>query len=154
APRRGKGVGEGDAPRAPLHEPALRGALPPADGLDRRGSGRHRLMSADPDLEEELALTRLTRRTARRAWQFIRPYRWAVLSVMGIELLYVAAVSTGPHLIRRVIDVSIPDHNSRETALCAAALLGCYLSRWLLDFLEVRINVRTGQRILSDIRKS
>jgi ABC-type multidrug transport system fused ATPase/permease subunit len=111
-------------------------------------------MSHDPDLEEELATTRLSRRVIARIWQFMRPYRHAILAVMVIELLYVGAVIAGPHIIRRVIDRSIPARDAREALLLAGALLGCYAARWLLDFLEVRINVRSGQRILGDIRKA
>ena len=111
-------------------------------------------MSLDPDLEEELALSKPTRRTVQRLWRFVRPYRWSLVAVMVIELGYVACTIAGPHLIRRVIDVSVPRRDTREALLLAAVLLGCYLARWLLDFFEVRINIRAGQRILQDIRKS
>jgi ABC-type multidrug transport system fused ATPase/permease subunit len=32
--------------------------------------------------------------------------------------------------------------------------MACYLARWGLDFCEVRINVRAGQRMLADLRKA
>ncbi len=73
---------------------------------------------------------------------------------MGIELLYVAATIAGPHIIRRVIDVSLPTRDAVEPLILAGALLGCYAARWGLDFLEVRINARCGHRILSDIRRA
>lgn len=111
-------------------------------------------MALDPDLEEELALSRPTRRVIRRTWEFIRPYRYQVLLVMLLELLYVAATITGPHLIRHVIDRSIPQGNAGQAFLLAGALLLCYLARWCLDFVEVRIHIRSGQRILGDIRKA
>jgi ABC-type multidrug transport system fused ATPase/permease subunit len=110
-------------------------------------------MTIDPDLEEELALSRPTRRTLQRIWEFVRPYRRTVLAVCLIELLFVAATISGPHLIRAVIDRAIPTRDAGLALLLAGILLGLYALRWLLDFLEVRLNVRAGQRILNDIRK-
>jgi ATP-binding cassette subfamily B protein len=109
---------------------------------------------AHTDLEEELALAPPSRRLIRRVVAFARPYRRLFLAMMVLELLFVSSRVAGPHIVKRVIDHGIPEHDYLELAISTAALVALLLLAWLFDFVQFRLNMGAGQRILSDLRRA
>jgi ATP-binding cassette subfamily B protein len=104
------------------------------------------------DLEEELAMVPPSRRLLRRIVCFVRPYRRLFASMMALEFLFVSARVTGPHIVKRIVDHGIPSRDYFELFSLSGALVALYLFCWLFDFVQFRLNMGVGQRILNDLR--
>ncbi len=111
-------------------------------------------MIGNIDLEEELAMAPPSRRLIRRIVQLARPYRRLFASMMVLELLFVSARVAGPHIVKRVIDHGIPERDYPELFALTGALVAMYLLCWLFDFVQFRLNMGAGQRILNDLRRA
>jgi ABC-type multidrug transport system fused ATPase/permease subunit len=106
------------------------------------------------DLEEELAMAPPSRKLARRILDLARPYRRLFTQMLALELLFVLARVAGPHIVKRAIDHGIPEKAFAELMICTAVLVTLHAACWLFDFVQFRINMVAGQRILNDLRRS
>lgn len=111
-------------------------------------------MTGNIDLEEELAMAPPTRQLLRRLVAFARPYRALFVSMLLLEFSFVSARVAGPHLVKRAIDHSIPERAHGEILIVAGALVSLQVLCWLFDFVQFRINMGVGQRILNDLRRA
>ncbi len=111
-------------------------------------------MISHVDLEEELAMAPPSRKLLRRIIDFAKPYRRLFAQMLVLELLFVCARVAGPHIVKRLIDHGIPEHDTPELISLTSALVVLYLFCWLFDFVQFRINMTAGQRILNDLRRA
>jgi ABC-type multidrug transport system fused ATPase/permease subunit len=111
-------------------------------------------MMGHVDLEEELAMAPPSRKLARRLLDLARPYRRLFAGMILLELCFVGARVSGPHLVKRLIDHGIPERAAGEVIALCSALVGMYLVCWLLDFFQFRLNMGAGQLLLNDLRRS
>lgn len=118
-------------------------------------------MSAELDLEEELARTPLQRATLRRLLGYVRPHRRAVALVMALEAVWVLSMLVEPAVIRFLVDGPLragPDGAyAAGAAGVAALLLGVFAVNIVLRALttrwELRTSTRVGVRIVDRLRR-
>ena len=90
-------------------------------------------MSADLDLEEELARTPLQRATLKRLFGYAAPHRRALALVMALEAVWVVSMLVEPAVVRGLVDGPLQRQPDGSFAAGAAAtadvLLGVFRGR-------------------------
>jgi ABC-type multidrug transport system fused ATPase/permease subunit len=108
----------------------------------------------DIELEEELAQTKLTRNILMRLLLFLKPYKGRILMVLLLELVWVGLVALGPVIIQRALDSYIPSGNMLMLAAACTVYALTLLGRWFFELIQIRINMRSGQGFLNDLRRA
>lgn len=106
----------------------------------------------DIQLEEELAQTRLSRFILHRLVEFLAPYKWTFALVVALELVWVGLVAIGPIVVQRALDVYIPQKATAWLLAACGVYAATILGRWLVAFVQIRLNMRAGQGFLNDLR--
>ncbi len=93
------------------------------------------------------------RRTLRRLWRVVRPYRWQFI---GGTVLMLGGIVLGlipPLLIRQLIDNAIPARNLTLLLLLAAGMIVFPVLSALLGLLQNYVSVLVAQSMIADLRE-
>src|SRR5690606_8392229 len=115
--------------------------------------GPHGLLGADP---ATLGGARFSGAVIRRIGRFARPYRWMLLTYVGIIVLGAVAALVPPLIFREIIDEAIPrgrDHNDLGLLhlLAGLAVLAAVASAGLA-VLDRYVSARVGEGVIYDLR--
>lgn len=118
-------------------------------------------MSADLDLEEELARKPLQRATFARIVARLRPHRKAIFVVMTLEAVWVASMLVEPALVRAVLDGPLHRDGAGnvppDAATTLLVLLGIFVvnlaARAWLTRIELRLSTRVGIAVVDRLRR-
>jgi ATP-binding cassette subfamily B protein len=93
------------------------------------------------------------RRTLRRLWNVVIPYRW---QFFGGTLLMLGGVALGlipPLLIRQLIDVAIPARNMQLVILLGVGMIFFPILSALLGLLQNYVSILVAQKMIADLRE-
>ena len=93
------------------------------------------------------------KRTLRRLWKIVTPYRWQFIGGTILLLCGVALGLIPPLLIRQIIDKAIPTHNMQLVILLAIGMIAFPLLSALLGLLQNYISVLVAQSMIADLRE-
>ena len=94
------------------------------------------------------------RGTARRVWQFAKPYR-GTITVFLTAILVAALLALVPPLVtREILDTAIPDGNRRLIFWLAAAAVGAALCDAVLQIVQRWCSARVGEGLIADLRRA
>mgnify|MGYP005812205889 CR=1 FL=1 len=92
--------------------------------------------------------------TLRRVWTFARPYRRTIAVFLG-AILAAALVALVPvFVVRRIIDVAIPDGNKGQVVLLAAIAVAAAVADAGLAVLQRWASARIGEGLIFDLRRT
>ena len=95
---------------------------------------------------------RPTRQTVRRVMSFARPYRRHLIALVEVVVME-SVVALVPTLVfRELIDSTIPNKNTRQLAVLAAAVIAVGLVNAALSLLERWWSARIGEGLIYDLR--
>ncbi len=93
------------------------------------------------------------RRTLRRLWKIITPYRGQFIGGTALLLGGVALGLIPPLLIRQIIDKAIPTHNMQLVVLLGIGMIIFPVLSALLGLLQNYISVLVAQSMIADLRE-
>ena len=88
----------------------------------------------------------------RRLLEYLRPYRWHVVSAVGILIAASGLALVGPWLTKIAIDQAFPAGDTRLLGLLAALYVGSLLVAALLEYVQTLLTTWIGQRVMEDLR--
>ena len=88
----------------------------------------------------------------RRLLEYLRPYRWYVVSAVGILIGASGLALVGPWLTKIAIDQAFPAGDTRLLGLLAALYVGSLLVAALLEYVQTLLTTWIGQRVMEDLR--
>ncbi len=92
--------------------------------------------------------------TARRVWQFARPYRGAI-AVFLIAILFSAIVAlVPPFVVRQILDEAIPDKDRGAITLLTAVAVLAALSDAASAIVQRWCSARVGEGLIFDLRSA
>jgi ATP-binding cassette subfamily B protein len=106
-------------------------------------------MGANPD---DVKGARVDRRTVRRVWQVARPYRRMVTGFLTVILIGAGLDLVPPLLIRRIVDVAIPDANGGMVTTLALLMVTVAFVAGFLSLIERWLSSRIGEGVIFDLR--
>ena len=109
----------------------------------------HMMMNTDAD---KVAGAKLNRRTARRVLGFARPYRGAIITFVVVIVLESVLALVPIYVLKRIIDVAIPEGNRGLLHALAALALVAALFIAGLSFVERFYSSRIGEGLIYDLR--
>lgn len=92
------------------------------------------------------------RRTLKRVWQYLRPYRWRLALGTLVMALGVLMALIPPLLIKAVIDNAIPQHNLLLALLLSSGLLLFPIGGAVLGLGQNYISIAIAQGLIADLR--
>lgn len=93
------------------------------------------------------------RRTLKRVWQYLRPYRWQLLLGTLVMVAGVAVALIPPLLIKAVIDVAIPERNLPLALLLSSGLLLFPIGGAVLGLGQNYLSIVIAQNVIADLRE-
>jgi ATP-binding cassette, subfamily B, bacterial len=93
------------------------------------------------------------RRTLKRVWQYLRPYRWQLLLGTLVMVAGVAVTLIPPLLIKAVIDVAIPQRNLPLALLLSSGLLLFPIGGAALGLGQNYLSIVIAQNVIADLRE-
>jgi len=93
------------------------------------------------------------RRTLKRVWQYLRPYRWQLLLGTLVMVAGVAVTLIPPLLIKAVIDVAIPERNLPLALLLSSGLLLFPIGGAVLGLGQNCLSIVIAQNVIADLRE-
>ncbi len=95
----------------------------------------------------------LSRDLLRRVWSYARPYRWYVAGSL-ITILVITGLSLiTPQLFRLMIDVAIPEQDSRQIVLLSLGMMAVPLLSGVVAVYQQRLTALIGQGLIYDLRR-
>jgi len=89
-----------------------------------------------------------------RVWVFARPYRWKVLGLL-VTIFAVTGLSlVPPILIRQLIDVALPEKNTRMLNMIALAMVTVPVLTGLIGIWQRRWSAEVGEGVIFDLRRT
>ena len=113
--------------------------------------GPHHLMPRDADTVKG---ARLARGTARRVWQFARPYRGTIAVFLAAILVAALLALVPPLVTRAILDTAIPDGDRQLIVWLAAAAVGAALGDAALQIVQRWCSARVGEGLIADLRRA
>jgi ATP-binding cassette subfamily B protein len=111
--------------------------------------GPHMMMPRDT---EALKGARVGRATARRVWQFARPYR-GTISLFLVSILAAALLALVPPLVvRAILDQAIPDEDRTLIIWLASLAVAAALLDAALQIVQRWCSARVGEGLIADLR--
>jgi ATP-binding cassette, subfamily B, multidrug efflux pump len=107
---------------------------------------------ADVTHDEEALGKAYDGRLMRRLLRYARPYRTLVVASLVLLLADGVLQLVGPALTQRVIDVAIPQRDSRIAITSAALFAATLLFQFLFTYGETMLTSLLGQRVMRDLR--
>lgn len=105
-----------------------------------------------PIHEEEALGKAYDGRLMRRLLGYARPYRFLVFASLGLLLVDGVLQLVGPALTRLVIDVAIPQGDTRLVITSAALFATTLVVQFALTYGETMLTSLLGQRVMRDLR--
>lgn len=110
-------------------------------------------MEAAATLQEDDVLGKAyDRRLMRRLLVYTRPYRLLMAGAFLILCVQGGLQVVGPLLTRRVIDVAVPNHDTRTIWISVALFLGVLLFEFVATFWQTWLTSLLGQNVMRDLR--
>jgi ATP-binding cassette subfamily B protein len=88
----------------------------------------------------------------RRVLRYARPYRWQIVSMLGLILFSTGINLLNPLIIRDLIDRTIPSGNVGRLVGLALALLLIPVANGVINIIQRRLNVAVGEGVIFDLR--
>jgi ATP-binding cassette, subfamily B, bacterial len=98
------------------------------------------------------AKPRITRNLLKRVWQYARPYRWLIMSMLVITLATAGLGLLTPLIMRDLIDRTLPERDLHRLLWLLALLLAVPLLNGGLSVALRRINARVSEGVICDLR--
>lgn len=95
---------------------------------------------------------RVRRSDLRRAWQFARPYRRAIVGFLGAILLTAVIALVPPFAFRRMLDDAIPSGSHGQINVLAAIVVSAALADAGLAIVQRWWSARIGEGLIYDLR--
>jgi ATP-binding cassette, subfamily B, bacterial len=143
--------------RTPGPAPAVTAALPGAGdpttshGGGRGGRGGGGGMRIDPRDRAQLADTPVP---LSRVTALFRPHRGRVAVVVGIIVVTSVVALAQPFLVREIVDVALPQQDSRLLLLTVGAMVAVAVVTQLLGVVQTWLSTQVGQRVMHELRTS
>jgi len=126
-------------------------ADPTASHGGGRGGGRGGAMRVDPRDRAQLAETPVP---LSRVLALFRPHRARVAIVVGIIVVTSIVALAQPFLVREVVDVALPQQDSRLLLLAVGAMVAVAIVTQLLGVVQTWLSTHVGQRVMHELRTS
>ncbi len=111
----------------------------------------HRMMPGDSDSLKDVSLAD---GTARRVWQFARPYRTTIIVFLAGILASALLALVPPFVIRAIIDDAIPSGDRRQIYVLAGIAVAAALGEAGFAILQRWCSARVGEGLIYDLRSS
>ena len=124
---------------------------PFSDG--RHGEGRHRGSSGGrgfPAPEDRAA----SHVSLRRIASLFRPYRLRLTGLLALIFVSAGLGVVSPFLLREVIDVAIPKHDTQLLSLLVGGMIALSIVGGVIGVAQTWISNQVGQRVMHDLRAS
>ena len=126
-------------------------ADPTASHGGGRGGGRGGAMRVDPRDRAQLAETPVP---LSRVLALFRPHRVRVAVVVAIIVVTSVVALAQPFLVREVVDVALPQQDSRLLLLAVGAMVAVAIVTQLLGVVQTWLSTHVGQRVMHELRTS
>ena len=117
--------------------------------------GPHHMMPRDTEAVKD---ARLARETARRVWKFAVPYRGTIVVFLGSIIAAALLALVPPLVVRRILDVAIPDAQATGDRNPIWWLAGLAVAAALFDavlqIVQRWCSARVGEGLIADLRRS
>ena len=139
-------------PRLPPGPASDTGGRPDAAGaLTGRGGRGSGAMRVDPRDRAQLAETPVP---LSRVLALFRPHRARVAVVVAIIVVTSVVALAQPFLVREVVDVALPQQDSRLLLLAVGAMVAVAVVTQLLGVVQTWLSTQVGQRVMHELRTS
>src|SRR6478735_1513443 len=140
----------------PTDHPGRGGGPDPAaahggGGGGGRGGGRGGAMRIDPRDRAQLAETPVP---LSRVLALFRPHRVRVAVVVAIIVVTSVVALAQPFLVREVVDVALPQQDSRLLLIAVGAMVAVAVVTQLLGVVQTWLSTQVGQRVMHELRTS
>ncbi len=113
--------------------------------------GPHHMMPRDTAAVKDATLARAT---ARRVWSFAKPYR-GTIGIFLVSIVVAALLALVPPLVvRRIIDVAIPESDRTAIWWLAALAVAAALADAVLQIVQRWCSARVGEGLIADLRRA
>jgi ATP-binding cassette subfamily B protein len=113
--------------------------------------GPHHMLPRDTDAVKDATLAR---DTARRVWQFARPYRITIVGFLVSIIVAALLALVPPLVVRRIIDVAIPADDRTAIWWLAGFAVGAALADAVLQIVQRWCSARVGEGLIADLRRA
>ena len=110
----------------------------------------HRMMPGD---KEAIRGAELSSSTLRRVWTFARPYRSVIMLFLLAIFIAALLALVPPFIVRRIIDVAIPDGDRTAIIVLATVAVVAALVDAGLAILQRWCSARVGEGLIYDLRR-
>ncbi len=132
--------------------PGVAGAPDPtASHGGGRGGGRGGAMRVDPRDRAQLAETPVP---VSRVLALFRPHRLRVAVVIGIIVVTSVVALAQPFLVREIVDVALPQQDSRLLLFAVGAMVAVAVVTQLLGVVQTWLSTHVGQQVMHELRTS
>ena len=104
------------------------------------------------DAPERPADPAVRKANLRRIVALFRPYRRRLGAVCGLIFVSAALGVIPPFLLRQVLDVAIPDQNTRLLTVLVAGMVGIAIATGVLGVYTTLLSNQVGQSVMHDLR--
>ncbi|HWX88120.1 MAG TPA: ABC transporter transmembrane domain-containing protein, partial [Solirubrobacteraceae bacterium] len=123
-------------------------------GDARHGQGRHPGRPGDARTSvppQDLAASHVS---LRRIAALFRPYRARLTGLLALIFVSAGLGVLSPFLLREVIDVAIPEHDTRLLSLLVGGMIALSIVGGVIGVAQTWISNQVGQRVMHDLRAS
>ena len=107
-----------------------------------------------PRNTEAVKGAKLGRDTARRVWEFARPYRRTIALFLVFILIAALLALVPPLVVRQILDHAIPDSDRTQIWWLAGLAVSAALLDALLQIGQRWCSARVGEGLIADLRRS
>jgi ATP-binding cassette, subfamily B, bacterial len=111
--------------------------------------GPHMLLGSDPSKIEGVTLRK---GVVRRSLEFARPYKWMLGGYVLVIVLEALLALVPVFLVRRIIDVAIPQHNRSGVTVLALISVAAAVATQALGWFDRWWSARIGEGLIYDLR--
>jgi ATP-binding cassette, subfamily B, bacterial len=111
--------------------------------------GPHALIGSDPSKIQGVTLRK---GVVKRSLEFARPYRWMLFGYVAVIVAEALIALVPVLLVRRIIDVAIPDKDRQAVAVLAAISVGAAVATQALGWFDRWWSARIGEGVIYDLR--
>jgi ATP-binding cassette, subfamily B, bacterial len=111
--------------------------------------GPHALLGSDPSKIQGVTLRK---GVVKRSLEFARPYRWMLFGYVVVIVLEALIILVPIFLVRRIIDVAIPEHNRAAVTILAGISVAAAIATQALGWFDRWWSARIGEGVIYDLR--
>ncbi len=104
-------------------------------------------------VDQRAAKAHNPREGLRRLLAYLRPFRWQLMVVSVLVLVYAALSLMGPFLVGRTIDRALLNFDPEALLRYVLLLMGNYGLMWLSGVIYGRVMARTAQKAMAHMRQ-